>query len=71
MHNVYIIHIYLTVTVCAREHPHCDNPIQSNVNKRAQVFLFARIFYTITFTYKLKYLRFQLTRNENCKEHLD
>jgi len=28
------------------------NPIQSNVNKRAQVFLFARIFYNITFTYK-------------------
>jgi len=48
-----------------------SNPIQSNVNKRAQVFLFARIFYNITFTYKLKHLRFQLTRNENCKEHLD
>ena len=46
-------------------------PIQSNVNKRAQVFLFARIFYNITFTYKLKHLRFQLTRNKNCKEHLD
>jgi len=46
-------------------------PIQSNVNKRAQVFLFPRIFYNITFTYKLKHLRFQLTRNENCKEHLD
>ena len=44
-------------------------PIQSNVNKRAQVFLFARIFYNIT--YKLKHLRFHLTRNENCKEHLD
>jgi len=25
--------------------------IQSNVNKRAQVFLFARIFYNITFTF--------------------
>jgi len=47
------------------------NPIQSNVNKRAQVFLFARIFCNITFTYKLKHLRFQLTPNENCKEHLD
>jgi len=45
--------------------------IQSNANKRAQVFLFARIFYNITFAYKLKHLRFQLTRNENCKEHLD
>ena len=45
------------------------NPIQSNVNKRAQVFLFIRIFYNIT--YKLKNLRFQLIRNENCKEHLD
>jgi len=45
--------------------------LQSNVNKRAQVFLFARIFYNITFTYKLKHLRFQLTRNENCKEHLE
>jgi len=33
-----------------------SNPIQSNVNKRAQVFLFARIFYNITFTYKLKHL---------------
>jgi len=44
-------------------------PIQSNVNKRAQVFLFTRIFYNTT--YKLKHLRFQLTRNENCKEHLD
>ena len=41
------------------------------MNKRAQVFLFARIFYNITFTYKLKHLRFQLTRNENCKEHLE
>ena len=48
-----------------------SNPIQSNVNKRVQVFLFARIFYNITFTYKLKHLRFQLTRNKNCKEHLD
>ena len=47
------------------------NPIQSNVNKRAQVFLFARIFYNITFTYKLKHLRFQLTRNKNCKEQND
>ena len=47
------------------------NPIQSNVNKRAQVFLFARILYNITFTYKLKHLRFQWTRNKNCKEHLD
>ena len=46
-------------------------PIQSNVNKRAQVFLFAHIFYNITFTYKLKHLRFQLTRNGNCKDHLD
>ena len=45
------------------------NPIQSNANKRAQVFLFARIFYNIA--YELKHLRFQLTRNENCKEHLD
>ena len=45
--------------------------IQSNANKRAQVFLFARIFYNITFAYKLKHLRFQLTQNENCKEHLD
>jgi len=45
------------------------NPIQSNANKRAQVFLFTSIFYNIT--YKLKHLRFQLTRNENCKEHLD
>ena len=43
--------------------------IQSNANKRAQLFLFARIFYNIT--YKLKHLRFQLTGNENCKEHLD
>ena len=33
-------------------------PIQSSVNKRAQVFLFARIFYNNTFTYKLKHLRF-------------
>jgi len=48
-----------------------SNPIQSNVNKRAQVFLFARTFYNITFTYKLKHLQFQLTRNKNCKEHLD
>ena len=47
---------------------HSSKPIQSNVNKRAQVFLFARIFYNIT--YKLKHIRFQLTRNENCKEHL-
>ena len=47
------------------------DPIQSSVNKRAQVFLFARIFYNITFTYKLKHLRFQLTRNKNCKENLD
>jgi len=39
---------------------------KSNVNKRAQVFLFAWIFYDITFTYKLKHLRFQLTWNENC-----
>ena len=46
------------------------NPIQSNVNKRAQVFLFARIFYNITFTYKLKHFRFQLTRNENCKKNI-
>ena len=38
---------------------------------RAQVFLFARIFYNTVTTYKLKYLRFQLTRNENCKEHID
>ena len=45
-----------------------SQPIQSNANKRAQVFLFARIFYI---TYKLKHLRFQLTRNENCKERLD
>ena len=45
------------------------NPIQSNANKRTQVFLFARIFYNTT--YKLKHIRFQLTRNENCKEHLD
>ena len=44
-------------------------PIQSNTNKRAQVFIFARIFYNIT--YELKHLRFQLTRNENRKEHLD
>ena len=43
--------------------------IQSNVNKRAQVFLFARIFYNIA--YKLKHFRFQLTRNENCEEHFD
>jgi len=46
-----------------------SQPIQSNANKRAQVFLFARIFYNIT--YKLKHPRFQLTRNKNCKEHLD
>jgi len=39
------------------------------MNKRAQVFLFARIFNNIT--YKLKHLRFQLTRNENCKQRLD
>ena len=43
--------------------------IQSNANKWAQVFMFACIFYNIT--YKLKHLRFQLTRNENCKEHFD
>ena len=43
--------------------------IQCNANKLAHVFLFARIFYNIT--YKLKHFRFQLTRNENCKEHLD
>jgi len=48
-----------------------SNPIQSNVNKRAQVFLFARIFYNITFTYKLKHVRFQLTRSEHCREHID
>ena len=42
------------------------HPIKSNANKRAQVFLFARIFYNIT--YKLKHLRFQLTRHENCKK---
>jgi len=46
-----------------------SNPTQSNANKRAQVYLFARIFYNIT--YKLKHLQFQLTRNENCKWHLD
>ena len=46
-----------------------SNPIQSNANKRAQVFLFARIFYNIT--YKLKHLCFQLTQNENCKLRLD
>ena len=40
---------------------HQSNP--SNVNKRAQVF------YNIT--YQLKHLRLQLTRNENCTEHLD
>ena len=40
----------------------CQVIIQSNMNKRAQVFLFARIFNNIT--YKLKHLRFQLTRNE-------
>ena len=50
---------------------HTIYPIQFNVNNRAQVFLFARIFYNITFTYKLKHLRFQLTRNENFKEQLD
>ena len=38
-----------------------SNPIQSNVNKWVQVFLFARIFYNIT--YKLKHLQFQLTWN--------
>jgi len=38
------------------------NPIQSNVNKRAQVFLFARIFYNVTFTYKLKHLRQWFTK---------
>ena len=44
--------------------------MQSNVNKWAQVFLFARIFYNIA--YKLKHLdRFQLTRNENCEKHID
>jgi len=43
-------------------------PIEFNTNKLAQVFIFARIFYI---AYKLKHLRFQLTRNENCKEHLD
>jgi len=47
------------------------HPIQSNVNKRAHVFLFASIFYNITFAYKLKHVWFQLIRNENCKEHLD
>ena len=41
--------------------------IQSSPNKRAKVFLFARIFNNIT--YKLKHLQFQLTRNENCKQH--
>jgi len=46
------------------------NPIQSNANKRAQVFLFARIFYKITHNLKHAHLRFQLTQNENCKEHL-
>ena len=61
------------VTQWLLEHKHkiMSNPIQSNVNKRAQVFLFARTFYNITFTYKLKHLQFQLTRNKNCKEHLD
>jgi len=49
--------------------PVAADPIQSSANKRAQVFLFARIFYNIT--YKLKHLWFQLTGNENCKEHLD
>jgi len=34
----------------------------SNANKRAQVFLSARIFNSIT--YKLKQLQFQLIRNE-------
>jgi len=50
-------------------HDNDVDPIQSNVNKWAQVFLFARIFYNIA--YKLKHLRFQLTRYENSKEHLD
>ena len=35
-------------------------PIQYNTKKRAQVFLFAHIFY---FTYKLKHLRIQLIQN--------
>jgi len=46
--------------------------IQSNpmrINGRAYSSLPVRIFYNIT--YKLKHPRFQLTRNENCKEHLD
>jgi len=38
------------------------HPIQSNVNKRAQVFLFARIFYNITFIWDTvsQFLHFQL-----------
>jgi len=47
--------------------------IQSNpmwINGR-RYSLFPCIFYNTTLTYKLKHLRFQLTRNENCKEHLD
>jgi len=40
--------------------------IQSNVNKRAQVFLFAHIFNHIT--YKLKH---QLIRHKNYKQRLD
>jgi len=43
--------------------------VGGNLATLVQVFLFARIFYNIT--YKLKHLRFQLTRNENCKQHLD
>jgi len=43
--------------------------VGENLATLVQVFLFARIFYNIT--YKLKHLRFQLTRNENCKQHLD
>jgi len=46
-----------------------SNPIQSNANERAQVFLYIRIFTNLT--YKSKHLRFQLTRNENCKQRLD
>jgi len=68
-----IIHcVFVAGCIYLFQYAYGQYPIQSNVNKRAQVFLFARIFYNITFTYKLKHLRFQLTRvNTLSKEHSD